>query len=43
MDEILHLASKSIKKEDRLKIKKHALGQTSKFIKAMGLDKKGSR
>lgn len=42
MDEMLHLVSKSIKKEDRLKIKKHALGETSKFIKAIGLDKKES-
>ena len=38
VDEILHFASKSIKKEDRLKIKKHALSETSKFLKNMGLD-----
>lgn len=42
MDEILHLASKSIKKEDRMKIKKHALGETNKFLKNMGLDQKDS-
>lgn len=40
MDEMLHLASKSIKQEDRLKIKKHALGETNKFLKNIGLDKK---
>ena len=39
MDEMLHLASKSIKKEDRIKIKKHALEETNKFLKNMGLDK----
>ena len=38
MDEILHFASKSIKKEDRIKIKKHALQETNKFLKNMGLD-----
>ena len=38
MDEMLHLASKSIKKEDRVKIKKHALGETNKFLKNIGLD-----
>lgn len=38
MDEILHFASKSIKKEDRLKIKKHALHETNKFLKNIGLD-----
>ncbi|WP_428323985.1 hypothetical protein [Nitrosopumilus sp.] len=42
MDEMLHLASKSIKKEDRLKIKKHALGETNKFLKNIGLDQKDS-
>ena len=42
MDEMLHLASKSIKKEDRLKIKKHALGETNKFLKNIGLDHKDS-
>lgn len=40
MDEILQLASKSIKKEDRLKIKKHALGEANKFLKNIGLDQK---
>ena len=38
MDEMLHLASKSIKKEDRLKIRKHALNETNKFLKNMGLE-----
>jgi len=38
MDEMLHLASKSIKKEDRIKIKKHALSETNKFLKNIGLD-----
>ena len=42
MDEMLHLASKSIKKEDRLKIKKHALGEANKFLKNIGLDQKKS-
>jgi hypothetical protein len=40
MDEMLHLASKSIKKEDRIKIKKHALVESSKFLKNIGLDNK---
>lgn len=38
MDEMLHLASKSIKKDDRIKIKKHALFETNKFLKNIGLD-----
>lgn len=38
MDEMLHLASKSIKKDDRVKIKKHALLETNKFLKNIGLD-----
>ena len=38
MDEMLRLASKSIKKEDRIKIKKHALSETNKFLKNIGLD-----
>ncbi len=42
MDEMLHLASKSIKKEDRLKIKKHALSETNKFLNNIGLDDKNS-
>jgi len=42
MDEMLHLASKSIKKEDRIKIKKHALSETNKFLKNIGLDEKNS-
>ena len=40
MDEMLHLASKSIKKEDRIKIKKHALVESSKFLKNIGLNNK---
>ena len=40
MDEMLHLASKSIKTEDRLKIKKHALKESNKFLKTIGLDEK---
>ena len=42
MDEMLHFASKSIKKEDRLKIKKHALNETNKFLKNIGLDQNNS-
>ena len=42
MDEMLHLASKSIKKEDRIKIKKHALSETNKFLKNIGLDENRS-
>ena len=42
MDEMLHLASRSIKKEDRIKIKKQALSQTNKFLKNIGLDEKNS-
>ncbi len=38
MDEMLRLASKSIKKEDRLKIKKHALHEANNFLKNIGLD-----
>ncbi|QLH07956.1 hypothetical protein C5F50_06840 [Nitrosopumilus ureiphilus] len=40
MDEILHQASKSINKEERVKIKKHALIEANKFLKNLGLDKK---
>ena len=40
MDEILNLASKSIKKDDRIKIKKHALLEANKFLKNIGLDQK---
>lgn len=43
MDEMLHLASKSIKKEDRLKIKKHALSETNKFLHNIGLDETPSK
>ena len=42
MDEMLHLASKSIKKEDRIKIRKQALSETNKFLKNIGLDEKNS-
>ena len=42
MDEMLHLASKSIKKEDRVKIRKQALVETNKFLKNIGLDEKNS-
>jgi len=42
MDEMLHLASKSIKKEDRIKIKKHALVETNVFLKNIGLGEKES-
>ena len=37
MDEMLRLASKSIKKDDRMKIKKYALSETNKFLKNIGL------
>ena len=40
MDAMLHLASKSIKKEDRVKIRKHALSEANKFLKNIGLDEK---
>jgi len=43
MDEMLHLASKSIKKEDRIKIRKQALSETNKVLKNIGLDEKNSR
>ena len=42
MDEMLHFASRSIKKEDRLKIKKHALNEANKFLKNIGLDQNNS-
>ena len=42
MDEMLHLTSKSIKKEDRIKIRKQALVETNKFLKNIGLDEKSS-
>ena len=42
MDEILHLASKSIKKDERIKIKKYALSETNKFLKNIGIDQKDS-
>ena len=42
MDEMLHLVTKSIKKEDRIKVKKHALKETNKFLKNIGLDQKES-
>jgi hypothetical protein len=40
VDEMLHLVSKSIKKEDRLKIKKYALIESNKFLKNIGIDQK---
>lgn len=40
MDEMLQLASKSIQKDDRIKIKKHALEESNKFLKNIGLDQK---
>ena len=40
MDEMMHLASKSIKKDDRIKIKKHALVETSKFLQNIGIGSK---
>ncbi len=43
MDEMLHRASKSIKKEDRIKIRKQALSETNRFLKNIGLDEKNSR
>jgi len=43
MDEMLHLSSKSIKKDDRVKIKKHALNETNKFFKNIGLNEKNDR
>lgn len=43
MDEMLHLASKSIQEDDRIKIKKHALSETNKFLKNIGLDQKNSK
>ena len=42
MDEMLHLASTSIKKEDRLKIKKHAFSEVNKILQNIGFDKHGS-
>ena len=42
MDEMLHLVTKSIKKDDRIKVKKHALKETNKFLKNIGLDQKES-
>ncbi len=42
MDEMLHLASKSINKDDRLKIKKYALTESNKFLKNIGMDKKNT-
>ncbi|MGY5148306.1 MAG: hypothetical protein ACW9W4_09950 [Candidatus Nitrosopumilus sp. bin_7KS] len=40
MDEMLQLASKSIQNDDRVKIKKHALEESNKFLKNIGLYKK---
>ena len=38
MDEMLHFASNSIKKEDRIKIKKQAIQETNKFLKNIGIN-----
>lgn len=38
MDEMLRIVSKSIKKEDRLKIKKQALIESNKFLKTLSLE-----
>ncbi len=37
MDDLLRLATKSIKKEERLKIRKHAIEETNKFLKDIGI------
>ena len=42
MDEMLHLVSKSISKEDRVKIKKHSLLEANKFLKYLGINPKNS-
>lgn len=39
VDEILKTSMKSIKNEDRIKIRKHALQEITKFLKTVGLDK----
>ena len=39
IDEMLQFASKSIKKEDRVKIKKHAINQTNGILKNIGIGK----
>lgn len=40
MDEMLHLVSKSITKEDRVKIKKHSLVEANKFLQYLGLERR---
>jgi len=42
MDEMLHLASKSINKEERIKIKKHSLVEANKFLQYLGLERRDS-
>ncbi|MDH3311754.1 MAG: hypothetical protein OEM28_01240 [Nitrosopumilus sp.] len=42
MDKILHQASKSIKKEDRVKIKKHSLIEANNYLQYLGLDQSDS-
>ena len=42
MDEILLQASPSIKKEERMKIKKHALIEANKFLRNLGLEQKNT-
>lgn len=40
VDEMMHFASKSINKDDRLKIKKYALIESNKFLKNIGMTQK---
>ena len=40
MDEILNITSKSLKKDDRIKVKKQAILEINKFLKNIGLDQK---
>ena len=37
IDEILKMATKSVNKEDRLKIRKHAIDETNKFMKSLDI------
>lgn len=38
VDDLLRLATKSIKQEDRLKVKSHAMEETNKFLKRIGVN-----
>lgn len=38
MDDILKIASKSVNKEDRIRMRKHAISETNKFLKNIGID-----